>query len=230
VGAVRLQRNYREPTLMSDLLARNNVWLGDDAAANAGSFMMGELPIRLLEHAAEPLLATTDRLADLIAGNLVHPARELMWGSPSTLLASFFLHQSTGEARWAELFRTTAAMLWSQLLWSEEFGRHYWTQDLYGRQSTYIDAVHGFVATAVPLIQGRSLLAEADWAAWQACIENTLLHTATGEGNQVNWRAQLTAPLTQPMLMQFCHGAPGLRDLPCGHARPCAERCTHRSG
>ena len=221
VGAVRLQRSYREAASMADLLARNDAWLGDDAAAQAGSFMMGELPIRMVEHAAQSLPATADRLTALIAGNLAHPARELMWGSPGTLLAAFFLHQSTGDARWAKLFRTTAALLWSQLLWSEEFGCQYWTQDLYGRQSTYIDAVHGFAATAVPLIHGRSLLAKADWDAWQACIENTVLRTATWEGDLVNWRAHLTPPPTKPLLMQYCHGAPGfvicLADLP-GHA------------
>lgn len=218
VGAVRLQRSYREAAWMADLLARNDAWLGDDAAAQAGSFMMGELPIRLLEHAVRPQAATADRLAALIAGNLAHPARELMWGSPGTLLAAFFLYQESGDARWAELFRTTAALLWSQLLWSEEFGCHYWTQDLYGRESTYIDAVHGFVATAVPLIHGRSLLAEADWAAWQSCIETTVLRTATWEGKLANWRAHLTPPPTKPLLMQYCHGAPGfvicLADLP----------------
>jgi hypothetical protein len=221
VGAVRLKRNYREAALMTDLLVRNNAWLGEDATAQAGSFMMGELPIRLLEYAAQPLPATVDRLAELIAGNAAHPARELMWGAPGTLLSALFLHQRTGDARWADLFRTTAATLWSQLLWSEDFGCHYWTQDLYGRQSTYIDAVHGFVATAVPLIHGRSLLAEGDWAAWQACIENTVLRTATWEGKQANWRTHLTPPPTKPLLMQYCHGAPGfvvcLADLP-GHA------------
>lgn len=221
VGATRLKRNYREPTRMADLLARNNTWLGDDATAHAGSFMMGELPIAMLEHAERPLPATANRLAELISGNLAHPARELMWGSPGTMLAALFLHQRTGETRWAELFRATAAKLWSQLLWSQEFGCHYWTQNLYGKESTYIDAVHGFVATAVPLIHGRKLLAEADWAAWQACIENTVLRTATWEGNQANWRACLTPPPTKSLLMQYCHGAPGfvicLADLP-GHA------------
>jgi hypothetical protein len=157
-------------------------------------------------------------LAELLAGQLTHPARELMWGSPGALLCALFLHQQTGDARWADLFRSMAAMLWSQRLWSEEFGCHYWTQDLYGRQSTYIDAVHGFVATAVPLIHGRHLLAEADWAAWQVCIENTVLRTATRDGAQANWRAQLTPAPTKPLLMQYCHGAPGfvicLADLP----------------
>lgn len=218
VGAVRLQRNYREPALLADLLNRNGAWLGDDAASQAGSFMMGELPIRLLEHAAHPLPASADRLAELIAGNLMHPARELMWGSPGTLLAALFLQQRTGDTRWAELFRTTAKTLWSQLLWSQEFGCHYWTQDLYGEKSTYIDAVHGFVATAVPLIHGRNLLAESEWAQWQTCIENTVLRTATWEGKQANWRARLAPPPTKPLLMQYCHGAPGfvicLGDLP----------------
>lgn len=218
VGAVRLKRNYRESALLADLLARNNTWLGDDAAEQAGSFMMGELPIGLLEHSARPQPTTADRLAELISRNLAHPARELMWGSPGTLLAALFLHQRTGETRWAELFRTTATMLWSQLLWSEEFGCHYWTQDLYGDRSTYIDAIHGFVATAAPLIHGRNLLAEADWAAWQACIENTVLRTATWDGTQANWRARLAPPPTKPLLMQYCHGAPGfvicLADMP----------------
>lgn len=106
-------------------------------------------------------------------------------------------------------------------MWSEEFSCHYWTQDLYGSQSTYIDAVHGFVGTALPLIRGRALLAEADWAAWQGCIENTVLRTATWEGGQANWRARLTSLPGKPLLMQYCHGAPGflicLADMP-GHA------------
>ena len=217
-GAVRLQRDYRDAAGLADLLARNTAWLGAEAAAQAGSFMMGELPLRLLEHAARPLPATADRLAALIAANMRHPARELMWGAPGTLLAAFFMHQRTGEARWAELFRSTAAVLWSQLEWSEEFGCHCWTQDLYGHRSTYLDAVHGFVATAVPLIHGRHLLDQADGDAWQTCIENTMLRTATWEGRQVNWRPMLTPPPARPLLMQYCHGAPGfvicLADLP----------------
>ena len=209
LGAVRLQRDYRSVASLADLLARNTAWLDDEAAAQAGSFMMGELPLRLLEQATKPLPATADRLAELIAAHVSHPARELMWGSPGTLLAALFLHERTGEARWADLFRRTAAVLWSQLAWSEEFACHHWVQDLYGRQSTYIDAVHGFVGTASPLIRGRDLLAQADWEAWQACIENTVLRTATWEGAQANWRATLTPPPTKPLLMQYCHGAPG---------------------
>ena len=67
-----------------------------------------------------------------------------------------FLHERTGDARWAELFCDTADTLWSQLERSAECGCHFWTQDLYGRQRTYLDAVHGFVATASPLIRSAA--------------------------------------------------------------------------
>lgn len=48
--------------------------------------------------------------------------------------------------------------LWSQLEWSDRHGCAFWTQELYGHRSTYLDAVHGFVATASVLIRGRCLL------------------------------------------------------------------------
>lgn len=206
LGAVQLQRSYHG--LAAELLARNRAWLGDSAEKEAASYLMGETPIRLLQFGATADEGVAERLAALIAGNVDHPARELMWGSPGTLLAALFLHERTGQARWAELFRTTAARLWTQLLWSEEHGCHYWTQDLYGRHSTYIDAVHGFVGTAVPLIRGRALLGDAAWAGWQACIEQTVQRTATREGPLANWRAWLAGP-QRGLLMQYCHGAPG---------------------
>jgi hypothetical protein len=174
-----------------------------------GSYMMGETGVLLLRQWLQPTERNADALAVRIESNLEHPARELMWGSPGTLLAALFLHRATGEARWADLFVRTARMLWSQLLWSEEEQCHYWTQQIYGRTSSYLDAVHGFVATASPLIAGRHLLPAAEWQAWSDCIANTVLRTAEWEGPLVNWRAQLTSPRGQATLMQYCHGAPG---------------------
>ena len=154
----------------------------------------------------------------MIAGNLDHPARELMWGAPGTMLAALFLHQRTREPRWAALYVATARKLWSQLRWSPEFQCSYWTQDLYGRESTFLDAVHGFVATAAPLIQGRHLLESGEWDAWQRCIVNTIRRTALRDGGQANWPAVLYSTRPQELLLQFCHGAPGfvicLAELP----------------
>lgn len=209
-GAATLQKSYLP--FLDATRACNQTWLGEVAEQAAPSYLMGDTPFLLMQWAQAadrgPLEA---RLAQLISSNLEHPFRELMWGSPGTLLAALFLHERTGDTRWAALFVQTAAKLWSQLLWSEEFQCHYWQQDLYGRQCTYLDGVHGFVASAFVLIKGRHLLAPQDWLAWEHCIEQTMACTASEEGGQANWRAQLiTAVGEQPrLLMQFCHGAPG---------------------
>ena len=203
--------------------SRNQEWLGEVRDAAAASYLMGDTPFLMQQWAnAADRSVLNDQLAHLIAGNREHPHRELMWGAPGTLLAAYFLYQHSGDPRWAKLYVQTAATLWSQLLWSDEFQCHYWTQDMYGRQSTYLDGVHGFVATACALIKGRKLLAPDDWQQWERCIVQTVSRTATDDGQGVNWRAHLVTPAgEQPrLLMQFCHGAPGfvicLGDLPAG--------------
>jgi hypothetical protein len=133
-----------------------------------------------------------------------------MWGAPGTLLAALFLHEHIGNPRWAELFRLSAGTLWSQLEWSAQHQCAYWSQELYGRRSSYLDAVHGFVATALPLIRGRHLLGDEQWKLWQDCLINTVQRTVERSGEHANWRPQLDrAAERDKKLLQFCHGAPG---------------------
>jgi lanthionine synthetase-like protein len=217
IGAATLSRSYLPE--LDRLLARNRTWLGEAVERERASFMMGDTPIQMMAFGNAPTEELACALDALIAGNLEHPARELMWGSPGTLLAALFLHERTGEQRWADLFRRTAAKLWSQLEWSPQHLCSHWTQDLYGRRSTYLDAVHGFVATAVPLIRGRHLLEPETWSAWEQCIVNTVQRTADRLDAQANWRPQLDSPVeARKKLLQLCHGAPGfvvcLADLP----------------
>lgn len=209
-GAVGLQRSYA--AYVDTLLPLNRACLAAHgmAPADRASLLGGDTGLLLLSSAFDATAAKADELAALIAGNVDHPARELMWGSPGTLLAALFLFERTGEPRWAELYRRTERVLWSQLAWSDEHRCAYWTQDLYGRRSTYLDAVHGFAGTALPLIRGRALLEPGDWEAWRACIVRTVRATAVREGAHANWPAFLDVPpARQKRLMQFCHGAPG---------------------
>lgn len=219
-GAVHLSRDPLDDA--QALLTANREWLrangyGRDDAA----YLMGDTPIEMMAFGRAPTEARADRLAALIAGNREHPSRELMWGAPGTMLAALFLHERTGDARWGDLFRSTAATLWAQLERSSS-GCAYWTQELEGRSFTFLDAVHGFAGTASPLIRGRHLLADGEWAAWLETIVDTVARTATRENGRVNWRALLvTPPGRSPTLsIQFCHGAPGfvicLGDLPTG--------------
>jgi hypothetical protein len=209
VGAAPLQRGY--DAFVEPLLALDRAWLEREGLTDPASYLMGETSILMLMYSThrEPRIA--DRLAHLIAANADNKARELMWGAPGTLLAAALLHAHTGDDRWAELFRHGARTLWSQLEWSDEYACRYWTQDLYGSRSTYIDAVHGFVGTALPLIRSRHLLEASEWTAWQRCIDETVRRTATVEGDCANWRAWLVPPPGRKgaLLMRYCHGAPG---------------------
>ncbi len=73
--------------------------LGDDGEA---SYLMGDTPILMLAQGDAPTVSRDDALAALIEGNLDHPARELMWGAPGTLLAALLLHErNSSDARWA---------------------------------------------------------------------------------------------------------------------------------
>jgi hypothetical protein len=231
-GAAESKRDW--PIDAATLVQRTREWLKNDAERERAAYLMGETPVWLLEHAKSGSAAAADCLAELIEGNIEHPARELMWGSPGTLLAALFMHQRTGQERFAELFRRTAAVLWSQLEWSEAHGCRYWTQQLYGQVSSYMDAVHGFVGTALPLIRGRQLLSADDWARWHECIATSVRRSATlegaegSEGGHINWIPWLVLDASQQerwnaqprWLLQYCHGSPGfvinLADFP-GH-------------
>jgi hypothetical protein len=209
-GAARLSRD--DLPGYDRLLARNRDWLaGQGLDRERASWLMGDTPIAMMALARTQDARQAQALRELIAGNVDHPARELMWGAPGTLLAALFLWERTGDACWAALYRATADTLWKRLEWSEQHGCAYWTQELYGRRSTYLDAVHGFVAAAVPLIRGRHLLGAGRWDEWKQCIANTVRRTADVEDKQANWRPQLfgTQREADKKLLQFCHGAPG---------------------
>jgi hypothetical protein len=217
VGAVPLRR---DPLAHLDtLVVRHHEWMAANGMDNHASYLSGDTPILMMAFGREPTHELADRLAGLIEGHIDHPARELMLGSPGTMLAALFLHERSGDPRWAALFRQTAERLWTQLEWSADHGCHFWTQAIFGMRFSYLDAIHGFVGTASPLIRGRHLLGEA-WPGWQRCIEGTVQRTATWDGDCASWRDELhqRPGARNKKLMQYCHGAPGfvicLADLP----------------
>src|SRR6516162_9164221 len=96
--AVGLSRSYAPE--LEQLAVRNRVRLGRLAQRERASFLIGDTPIRLMSFGVEQTNDTENELAKLIAGNAEHPARELMWGSPGTLLAALFLYERTGNEQW----------------------------------------------------------------------------------------------------------------------------------
>ena len=136
VGAARTHRDFTPE--LDALLTGVRRWLSSERiAAGDTSYLMGETSVLMLRHGRTGDPADADRLEAHIAANLDHPARELMWGAPGTMLAALFLFRRTGDARWSDLFLASARELWSQLSWSEELDCRYWVQNLYGRRSAY---------------------------------------------------------------------------------------------
>jgi hypothetical protein len=173
---------------------------------------MGDVALHLLAYDLAPSAVLAGRLEELVRGNMRHPARELMWGAPGTMLVALFLARHTHDERWSALFRATASVLWSELVASNEHRCSHWIHDLHGQRSTFLGAVHGFVGTAAVIVRGRNLLEAPEWSDWERCIENTVERTASVDANRANWQARLTPEPGAPpqMRMQFCHGAPGV--------------------
>lgn len=209
--ALGATRQRIDPATVDAALQRHRAWQASFGGTESASYLMGDIALLLLAYDLEPTAPLADRIEALIRGSMHHPARELMWGAPGTMLVALFLARRTNEERWSGLFGATARALASELEWSDEHACHYWTQDRFGERSTYIDAIHGFVGAAAVLVRGRDLLDAGEWREWEQRIENTVARTATIEGDRANWRPQLFQPPGTPrrMLIQFCHGAPG---------------------
>ncbi|PSN75860.1 lanthionine synthetase, partial [filamentous cyanobacterium CCP4] len=174
------------------------------------SYLFGELPLLLLQYKLSPSTAKATEIEQAIHKNDTQPVRELMWGIAGTMLAAWFMHQWTQEARWQAIFQQQADILLQD--WQPVDGAGYlWTVDLYGSQQQWLGPVHGFASNLTPLIVGQSLLPESDLQAIAAKAMQTVVQTAAAEDDCANWPAIYNAEKPQDLvLVQYCHGAPGM--------------------
>jgi lanthionine synthetase-like protein len=196
-GLVELRRDY-----VSYLERTYEPDFPDDDSER--SLWMGETGIRLVLHRLSPSKENADRLAELIAANAKDERRELMWGSPGTMLAAAAMHELTGEARWLELWRESAAWLLDE--WDLETGL--WTQHLYGRVDQSIGPAHGFAGCVLALAR------DADDEVHRRVAETTARY-AIEEDGLANWLPStsmqtLRSNRDRSIRTQWCHGSPGV--------------------
>jgi len=164
---------------------------------------MGETGIRLVLHRLSSSKENADRLAELIAANAEDERREVMWGSPGTMLAAAALHELTGEATWVDLWNESAAWLRDQ--WDPQTGL--WTQHLYGLVEQFIGPAHGFAGCVLALSR------DADDEVHRRAAETTARY-AVEEDGLANWPPtagmRLDANGDGQIRTQWCHGAPGV--------------------
>jgi hypothetical protein len=168
------------------------------------SLWMGETGIRLVLQRLSPSRENADRLHDLIGANAQDERREVMWGSPGTMLAAAAMHELTGEARWLDLWRESAAWLRDQ--WDPQTGL--WTQQLYGMVEQFIGPAHGFAGCVLALSR------DADDELHRRVAE-TVRRYAVEEDGLANWPPIASATSLRSgrdghIRLQWCHGAPGV--------------------
>jgi hypothetical protein len=169
------------------------------------SLWMGEAGILLVAHRLAPDRWQEERLLACVRANAADPARELMWGSPGTMLAAATMHERTGDGVWAQAWRASADVLWDA--WADGA----WRQELYGRSVRFLGPAHGFAGNVAALSSGRLLdddrrseLADRGAA--------TVLASARRAGELAQWPAVLDPAdaTSAEVRTQWCHGAPGM--------------------
>ena len=176
------------------------------------SYLLGEAGVLLALWRLTGSSAAADRLYASVESNIGNPTNEALWAAPGTMVAAWHLWVATNEERWRSLFLENVEQLWRTWLFDETAQCHLWTQDMYGKVVQYLGAGHGFAGNAYALLKGASLLDEdRREALYDRCVA-TLSALATWEGDAVNWRPGTYTPRpgSATMLMQWCHGAPGM--------------------
>ncbi|HXD67799.1 MAG TPA: LanC-like protein [Solirubrobacteraceae bacterium] len=156
------------------------------------SLLCGETGILVAAERVGSPAADPQRLRELIRANRSHPTRELMWGSPGTMLAA----RAFGfEQEWHE----SAELLWAQ--WDEE--TDLWTQHLYGHAVQLMGPAHGFAGnvSAMRGLVGEEVLRER--------VARLMERMALRDEGLVNWPPEPEHP-PEKIRVQWCHGAPGI--------------------
>lgn len=195
-----------------DDIERRNLALAPSWGHGADGLLMGRAGQLLLRHRLSPSPAVEDALAASIAGNAQNPALDLIWGVPGTMHAALDVHERTGDARFAALFRGGAQALAAALVEVKAPPCRMWAQADSGAMRIYVGAAHGFASAASAIVRGLGLLPLDEQTAWADVIVTTVEATAIREGLSANWPAEVAPPSHVPKkkLLQWCHGAPGL--------------------
>lgn len=176
------------------------------------SYYLGEVGIRLVRWRLTGSNEAADQLFVSIKKNIPNPTNEALWAAPGTMVAAWHLWEATKDERWRTLFAENTEQLWRT--WQANPNNEFflWTQDLYGHVVQLLGAGHGFAGNVYPLLRGALLLDPARRDdLYDRCV-TTLRATGVFEDGAVNWPQGVGSPRPgrTSMLMQWCHGAPGV--------------------
>jgi hypothetical protein len=175
------------------------------------SLWVGEAGVLLVATTLAADDALEDALHRSIRANERDAALEILWGAPGTMLAALEMYRRTGERRWAEAWRDSAASVLGEWRFDDEIGCRMWTNVLLGNPGRHLGAVHGFAGNILSLAAGFDLVSEQVRAEIANDATRTARSTATVEGGLANWPTSIGRPVGgEGARTQWCHGAPGI--------------------
>jgi Lanthionine synthetase C-like protein len=170
-----------------------------DEHYHAAALLCGETGPLLVAFWLARDAALADDLHGLVRANAANPTDDVMWGAPGTLLAALAMDEWTGDPRWEEAARESAAALRARRgddgLWRQD-------DDYRG-----LGTLHGAAGNTLVLLRlepDNALAAETG---------AVLAQHAFRENGLANWpgspRPQLAVP-GRGIRLQWCTGAPGI--------------------
>jgi Lanthionine synthetase C-like protein len=168
------------------------------------SLWFGEGGILVVAHALAPTAGLERRLLDIVRSNAQNPSRELLEGSPGTMLAAHVLWERNGDDTWLEAWRASADWLWDE--WRDDV----WVQEIRGRRGRILGPAHGLAGNVLVLARGDLLEPDRRRELERRTLAAISRHAIRGDG-VAQWPPSLEeAGLPAKYRLQWCHGAPGI--------------------
>ena len=144
------------------------------------SLLVGEAGVLLVAHAFAPTAELERRLLEVVQDNERNPTRELLWGSPGTMLAAHVLWERTGDAALLDAWRASADWIW------DEWRGDLWEQEIGDRRRHILGPAHGFAGNVLVLARGDLLEPDRRRELERRAIETISRH-AFRDGGMAQW-------------------------------------------
>jgi len=199
-GHAESSRELAAAVVRAVALERATPDFSEDEHYRPGALISGESGALLAAFRLTSDPALADDVHALVRDNVGNPTDDISWGAPGTLLAALAMGEWTGERRWDEAARESAAALRER-----RGGDGLWRQDDDYRG---LSTLHGVAGNTLALLRFEPDAADADESA------AVLSRHAFREDGLANWpgtpRPQLTRPRDGRIVLQWCTGAPGV--------------------
>lgn len=221
-------------TACIDGLIEHNRRFNVASGIESPSYLFGDAGVLLLQWRATRSVAVAQSLFDTVQANLRNPSLEPLLGSSGTMVAALHMLEATREERWQQLFCEAAQILCDQMHLAAGFDNTWiWTQLLYGKRIDYLGAGHGFAGNMFPFVRGAQWLPPPLVETMTDRAAQVFRISALTEDDRVNWQPvfdHLGAGLPSKLLLQDCHGAPGIICRLAGSPSPALRALLRQAG